>query len=184
MADLCRKCKQEITDPFASTCPNCGKKLDPPQPMMVLQGSDGTVSLYAHKIVIKQKGLLSKMNKGLVGEKDIYLTSISGVQVKKPTMMTKGYIQFLYVGSQDTKGGIFGAVKDENTVLFTGGEYKKAVEIKEHIERLMHQPKAPTIIEHAPVSTADEIAKLANLRDQGIITKDEFEGEKKRLLRK
>lgn len=41
-------------------------------------------------------------------------------------------------------------------------------------------PTAPTST--APASVADELAKLAKLRDQGILTNEEFEAQKKKLL--
>ncbi|WP_417490023.1 superinfection immunity protein [Maricaulis sp.] len=44
------------------------------------------------------------------------------------------------------------------------------------------KPDEPVIVETPQASTADELAKLAELRDKGILTADEFEARKKSLL--
>jgi len=55
------------------------------KPLMVLEGSGGSVELWRTKVVIKHKGVVSKMAMGLTGDKDVYLSGITGIQIKKPT---------------------------------------------------------------------------------------------------
>ena len=43
-------------------------------------------------------------------------------------------------------------------------------------------PPAPALVSSSPPSVADELAKLVKLRDQGIITADEFSVQKKKVL--
>lgn len=152
------------------------------KPLMVLEGSGGSVELWRTKVVIKHKGVVSKMAMGLTGDKDVYLSGITGIQLKKPTMMSKGYIQFQYMGSQDSKGGMLNAAQDENTVLFTGnGTYKQAQSMKAAIEQLVQQNRNQPSAGPA-ISVAEELAKLSELKNQGVISGKEFDAQKKRLL--
>lgn len=149
-------------------------------PEMVIEGKGGQVELWANKVTIKHSGLLGKMTKGLTGDKDIYLSSITGIQLKRPTMITNGYIQFAFQGSQEGKGGIFSSTKDENTVLFSSKKrYKIAQQMKQRIEERMHQPQPSG----PALSVADELTKLAALRDQGVISSKEFDQRKAAMLK-
>ena len=70
------------------------------------------------------------------------------------------------------------AVKDENTVLL-GKESLGAFEaLKRALVEHISKPPAPA----AAVSEADEIAKLAALRDRGVLTEEEFSAKKRQLL--
>jgi Domain of unknown function (DUF4429)/Short C-terminal domain len=154
-------------------------KQEQAKPMLMLDDRKNSVELWPNKITIRRHGLMNAMNVGLTGDKDIYLNTITGIQIKKPGMTT-GYIQFMARGSQDSKSGVTGAVKDENTVIFSGKKnHQIAQELKAKIEELLHQPLPSS---SPPVSAADELIKLASLRDQGILTNSEFEEQKKVLL--
>lgn len=103
-----------------------------------------------------------------------------------PGAITSGFIQFSIAGgiARDSSfsftGGAFDAAQDENSVLFTGDtEYETALRIKEYVENYREKsPSSPV----ASFSIADEILKLKTLMDQGIISAEEFEMTKKRLL--
>lgn len=71
---------------------------------------------------------------GLDGEKSIVLNQVTAYQLKAPGKTT-GYLQIVYPGSQDTKGGVFDAVKDENTIIFLDEDIPKIVEIKNILEK-------------------------------------------------
>lgn len=49
-------------------------------------------------------------------------------------------------------------------------------------EKLSSVPETSTTIIQNQSSNLDELEKLANLRDKGIITQEEFEAKKKQLL--
>ena len=55
----------------------------------------------------------------------------------KKAGLTNGYIQFIFVGSQESKKGVFAATQDENTVMFTKKEQPKAEEIKKYVENFL-----------------------------------------------
>nr|DAK25039.1 MAG TPA: protein of unknown function (DUF4429) [Caudoviricetes sp.] len=73
---------------------------------------------------------------GLDGEKSILLSEITAYQLKEPGA-TVGYLQLIYPGSSDTKGGVFDAVKDENTVTFTKEDKASILELKQAIEKAL-----------------------------------------------
>ena len=67
------------------------------------------------KITIRRKGVRSFAKHGLKGDKTIMLKQISSIQLKEAGLTT-GYIQFVIIGSQESKGGLKQALEDENTV--------------------------------------------------------------------
>ena len=87
-------------------------------------------------------------------------------------------------GKSQPKGSVFKTAADENTLYYAGSKrYEVAKQLKAETERLIHELRNGRMGHVAtPASVADEIAKLANLRDQGILNSEEFEIQKKRLL--
>ncbi len=135
-----------------------------------------TVTVDDYTIKIQPKGFSNFINKGgTKGEKSIPINSITAIQFKKPGLTT-GYIQFAYSGSSETKGGTLAAVKDENSITFVKRELQQAKALIALIETKRHARTSLTL------STADEILKMKELLDAGILTKDEFEAKKKQLL--
>nr|WP_232487810.1 hypothetical protein [Bacillus thuringiensis] len=82
---------------------------------------------------------------------------MTGIQIKKANFFTNGYIQFIFMGSQESKRGVMAAATDENTVMFTKREQKMAEEIKEYIESILVNKSKSQVA--ASVSGADEILK-------------------------
>lgn len=139
-----------------------------------------TVTLDGNFLRIKRKGFLNLANHGLDGEKTFDINNITGVQLKEAGF-TSGYIQFILMGSRESKGGVFAASKDENTVMFTKKEQKMAEEIKDYVENLLSNKNSTSV---APVQTdvTEEIRKYKVLLDEGIISEEEFQLKKKQLL--
>jgi hypothetical protein len=143
-----------------------------------VKGHNGQIELYGNKVCIRRKGVLAFLTQGLKGDKEIMISSISSIQFKKASAWTNGYIQFSFIGGQEAKGGIRQATKDENTVMFTAEQQPDFERIKAEIENRIQAKSIPS----APSSDADEIAKLADLRDKGILTEEEFQQKKKQIL--
>ncbi|MFJ7730655.1 DUF4429 domain-containing protein [Lysinibacillus sp. NPDC097231] len=139
-----------------------------------------TVTVDDYTIKIQPRGFSNFINKGgTKGEKSIPINSITAIQFKKPGLTT-GYIQFAYSGSSETKGGTLAAVKDENSITFVKRELQQAKALIALIETKRHA--RTSLAQAATLSTADEILKMKELLDAGILTKDEFEAKKKQLL--
>ncbi|SFB98715.1 protein of unknown function [Bacillus sp. OV322] len=142
------------------------------------------ITLDGNFLRIKRKGFINLMNHGLDGEKSIDITNISGVQLKKAGL-TSGYLQFIYPGSQENKGGVFSATQDENTVMFVKKEQAMALEIKAYIEEIISNRNSNNTtqpIVESKVDATEEIRKYKSLMDDGIINEEEFQEKKRQLL--
>jgi hypothetical protein len=147
------------------------------KPIMTAQGSSGgRLLLFKDKIRIERKGFDAFILQGFKGDKDIQISTISAIQFKNCSF-TAGYIQFSFFGGQETKRGILNATRDENTVMFTKEQQPAFEAIKAAIETRMHNPTSKAVS-----SGIDDLEKLAELRDKGILTQAEFEAKKKQIL--
>lgn len=146
-----------------------------------LKGVNGQLELYADKVIIKRKGFLSKMTQGLFkGDKTIYLSQITGIQLKLGTAFTNGYFQITIPGGVESKKGIIDATQDENTVMFAKKDNELAKRMEAKIEELLNAQRQGK--SQVSVCAADEIKKYKELLDEGIISTEEFEQKKKQLL--
>jgi hypothetical protein len=123
--------------------------------------------------------MLSAITHGIQGTKTIPFRSITAIQFKEAGMMS-GYLQFTLIGGRESTGGVFAAAEDENSFMFRG-QNKRMREIRDYIEQQRAVPEARPAAPSS-VSIADEIAKLKGLHDQGVLTAEEFERAKTKLL--
>ena len=138
------------------------------------------IEVNGDSITITAKGFMNMMNKGLSGSKTIKIKNIVSVQIKKPGL-TSGYIQFGMAGDSKSSQGVFAATQDENSVLFLKPDYEDMLELKEYIENYQE----PTVVQQSSnTSVADELIKLSDLLTNGIISQDEFDTLKLKLLNK
>ncbi len=144
------------------------------------------IILEDNKITIKRKGFFSLLNYGLKGEKTIQISAITGTQYK-PYSFANGYLQFVVMGSQENKGGLSAAQKDENTVCWA---YKKcnkyAEEIIEFVERHNYNTNkniGNIYNVNKQDDKYDKLAKIKKLLDDGVLTQEEYENEKRIILR-
>jgi len=83
------------------------------------------------------------------------------------------------MGGSGTKSGLFRSTRDDNSINFHARNNEKFEEAKKLIEERMAQIRQGTNTES---SNLNELEKLAELRDKGIITEAEFQQKKKQLL--
>lgn len=135
-------------------------------------------------LTISRPGIISKFLHGFSGEKTILYNQISAIQIKKAGF-TRGYIQFVMAGTKEEKSGaIFGNSRDENIVYFAASFNNQqtnsdAEEIKRVIEQYNLNSNRTIIREE---DRYDKLAKLKKLLDENVITQEEFEKEKSKLL--
>ena len=157
--------------------------------LMSLKGTNGTVTAYDDRVVISRKGLAAFAAQGIKGDKTIFYSDLASVEFKKPGW-TNGYMQFVYAGTVNTsaKVGVLGtsmkSLKDENTVILRAFN-KKVPQQSEELYNLLlkkiqeyKQSSRPS----TQGSVADELTKLAKLKEQRILTQDEFDKKKAELL--
>ncbi len=143
------------------------------------------LKVYADRVALHPKGVSGLLTKGLQGKKEIPFTSITSVQLKEAGFTT-GYIQFGVAGGIENTGGALGALYDENSFAF-GGLFednelhnKLAADIVEFIKNNMGTKNSGEI--NSSKSVADELSKLNALKDEGVLTDQEFASAKAKLL--
>jgi predicted RNA-binding Zn-ribbon protein involved in translation (DUF1610 family) len=148
------------------------------QVLMTAKGKNGQLELLENKIRIKREGTMSFLTHGFKGEKEILIKQISSIQFKPTGNITAGYIQFAFIGGQEGKGAIWEAARDENTIMFNLDQQPDFEKIKKAIEDRIVSSQEGT-----PKSSGlDDLEKLANLHEKGIITEEEFNAKKKQIL--
>jgi hypothetical protein len=147
-----------------------------------MKGVQDLLEVFEDKITITPKGVLGFLNKGIKGTKEIPFASIVAVQFKEAGAMFSGYLQFTIPGGNESKGGILAAAKDENTFMFA---HKKnnalAIEIKKYIDVAIKELRKPQPTVHTS-TLSDELQKLVKLKDDGILSDDEFQMAKMKLI--
>jgi hypothetical protein len=149
----------------------------------VAKGVGGAIYLYENRIKIERKGALAFVSHGLKGDKEIFLDQISAVQYRRAGWVN-GYIQFTLIGGQEAKGGLLEAGGDENTVVFNVWQQKDFEELKGLIDKKLAEIRAKKNVVEAKKSPLEELEILAKLRKDGILSEEEFEEKKKRILEK
>jgi hypothetical protein len=144
------------------------------------KGVNGQLSFDGSTVVIRREGFFGRATHGR-SDKALSVKSIGAVQFKPANALVNGHIQFSVSGESSKHSVGFGksqdAAKDENAVIFT----KKQAPDFEAIRDAVREAQAHGGIAPAP-DAADQLAKLAALRDQGILTDEEFTAKKAQLL--
>ena len=147
--------------------------------MIQAKGHNGQIQFDGVNVTISRKGVLGFLTQGLKGDKVIKASAITSVQFKKVGMITSGYLQFSLMGGGESKGGVFDATKDENTVMFVKKQEQDFERIRDAVQAVLNAPVVGAV---AQPSVVDQLEKLAQLRDRGVLTATEFEVQKTKLL--
>jgi hypothetical protein len=146
-------------------------------------GHNGQVETDSEAITIKRKGFVGVMTHAFQGEKRIPYSSITSVQFRPAGILTNGYIQFGVLGGNESRGALLDATRDENSVLFRRGNQEQEFrKLRAIVEEAVAETRLAPVVRVKSSSLADELTKLADLRDRGAITNAEFEHQKVRLL--
>jgi len=145
--------------------------------------TNSTLCVYPDYITLKHSGLLNALSKnGAKGEKRILYTAITAIEYKKATTIAPGFIQFSISGA-DRGGGNLSAAADENTIMFDATKNQLTQQIVDYIENRRIEISKPQVAQVVQQSSAlDELKKLKELLDMGIISQEEFDAKKKQLL--
>ena len=102
----------------------------------------------------------------------------------KPAGIMMGYILFSYAGSKPFMGGMWEATQDPDTFLFGRDLNGEVAEFKAMVEKKMRDSKqpAPAPANNSSGTLTDELRKLSEFKQQGILSQEEFEAAKKKLL--
>jgi TM2 domain-containing membrane protein YozV len=110
----------------------------PADAIIQIEGANGRVTLYDSRLEISREdiGMVHRMQHGFSGTKEIPLSSITSIQLRKPSAATKGYIQFGQKGYSEDDDGLLDATSDENTVLFDKKSLAAFQELREKIREM------------------------------------------------
>lgn len=161
---------------------------------MEFKGLNGKIKVSDNHLVISRATFGGFMSQGgSSGERMYFYKDIDGIEYKRPTLMANGYIKVIVSGTTETnaKVGIFGSsfdsMKDQNTVALRAFSSKEGDEadkfyslIMDKISQAKNQNSSAQ--PQATFSKMDELKKLGDLKIAGILTEEEFQKEKERIL--
>lgn len=146
------------------------------------EGETGQIEVYADRVILKRQGAWATFTTGFAGDKTIFIKQISGIEVRNAGGFIRGHIKILFLGGQDASNNIFSDnfEPSQNTIYFNINQQKSFEEIKALIEKLI----AETDNSGSKVSGIgiNDLEKLAELKQKGIITEEEFNIKKKQIL--
>ena len=155
------------------------------------KGGNGQIYFDGKQLKITRDGFAGRMTVGRAA-KSIPLSSITAVRFRAAGFTTKGFVQFSVLGDLSVKGNLssMNLEKDENSVIIHSPmqslEVKKVVDAIESAlanRSVPEQLSAPAVIQAVPTgSYLDDLLKLAELRDRGVFTEEEFIVEKTKLM--
>jgi hypothetical protein len=144
-------------------------------------GANGRMLFDGQVLTISRKGagMLAAINLGLQGDKVIPASRITAVELRPAGTFIRGYLR-LSINGRDPVGGAQEAVRDENAVMLDKAHMKAFTALRDALLECIGSFNAgmPTGIS----SAADEIQKLAALKEQGLLTEEEFASRKRQLL--
>jgi ribosomal protein L7/L12 len=149
----------------------------------IIYSNQDTLELRGDTITIKKRGWANALASGMNGARTIQLSSITAVQMK-PAGMMMGYILFSYAGSKPFMGGMWEATQDPDAFLFGKDLNGQVAEFKAQVEKRMRESKqpAPAPANNPSGRLMDDLRKLVEFKNQGILSQAEFDAAKKKLL--
>jgi hypothetical protein len=149
------------------------------------EGTTGIVTANEIEVSIKFKGVGRLINGG---DESYPMEKIKAVGFKAPTLLVGGHIQFGVLdahgraeANSTNSGFIFGSM--EHMVQFDKKSLKDFTALKEFVEQQIEKHKSGNSSKQpSQLNVADELEKLARLKESGVLTDDEFQMQKKRLL--
>ena len=144
------------------------------------KGSNGLITIDGDWLTIDRKGFGRAGHSK--GDRRIPLASITAVQLRHARVFTDGFIRFTVAGSPEFRGGLQNAMRDENAVTFRRRQTTGFNMIRAAVEQYITAHHAGAQSGAGEPDIPEQIKKLGELRDQKLITEEEFEAKKAQLL--
>ncbi|MGW3511190.1 DUF4429 domain-containing protein [Streptomyces sp. NPDC000994] len=155
---------------------------------MYAKGTGGQLRFDGQYVTFEHKGFLARATTGK-GEKRLHISQISAVQWKPAGMVVNGFIQFTIPGGNEVRSSFgsqtFSAVEDENSVVFNRNQQPAFEAMRAAIDEAIarqHAAPQPAAAPAAGASVAEQLTQLGALVQQGLMSREEFEQAKARLL--
>lgn len=128
---------------------------------------------------------------GSSGDRRYYYTDISTVEYKKLTMAANGYYKVIMQGTTETNAKVelfassMKSAKDQNTIILRAFSKKVGQEIDRIYDLIMEKLSASKKGNNNSTNSSkmDDLKKLGELKTSGILTEEEFQKEKEKLLK-
>ena len=144
------------------------------------KGSNGLITIDGDWLTIDRKGFGRAGH--LTEVRRIALASITAVQLRHARVFTHGFIRFAVAGSPEFRGGLQNAMRDENAVTFRRGQARGFNMIRAAVEQYISAHHAGARSGAGEPDIPEQVKKLGELRDEKLITDEEFEAKKAQLL--
>lgn len=146
---------------------------------MEVKGYTGTVAFDGQSITIIKTGV-GRATSGR-GQIRIPVSSVTAVMWKSAGPMVNGYIHFSIPGDtgRRSRNQAANIRLSPNTVSFLRSQMQDFEALRSAVEEAMQRRPQPAVV---TASIPDQIAQFAALRDQGILTEEEFAAKKASLL--
>lgn len=143
-----------------------------------VEGANGQVTLFDNRLEISREdiGMVHKVQHGFKGDKEIPYESLTSIQFRKPSSVTRGYIQFGQSGYSESDDGLLDATSDENTVLFDEGSLSDFEDLRRKVRELKNGE-----VEEETDSMDGAMEKLRERFAAGEIDEEEFQRRKEVL---
>ncbi len=165
---------------------------------MRVKGNNGTLIVYDDHVYFERKSFLGNFDAvtrgnatGFNSEKGIPFEYILGVEWNKATMFRNGYISLHIEGEIKNMSGLKGAANNASSLIFFPGanaDAEKVVNYLEGIVKANKEKKQHVVVDNQPQtssgSVADELLKLKELHDAGVLDDEEFKAAKAKILAK
>lgn len=152
------------------------------------KGTSGTVTFDGATVVIKRSGLVQvSVSGGMRGEARYPVGQLSGVRIQKPGAHA-GQFTLIAAGTTAVGVGAASSGHDPMTVLFQRRSHQAFLDLADAIEAALAErsygrpPQGVRAQDAEPPSLAGELAHLAHLHAQGMLSDGEFAAAKARLL--
>lgn len=145
--------------------------------ILEIKGGTSTLQLYDDYLTIKPAGILSGAHK------TIPLASIVAVNIVKP-LMKKPYLQVVTPDITPQKNDAMQGA-NANVVLIRSGNMPKVEQLQAYVSQYKANGCHSVSTANSTSNVAAEIdalKQLAELKEQGVITQEEFEAKKTQLL--
>lgn len=145
---------------------------DNTMPKFRFSGVDMSIDVYNDKVEIKpKKNLLGFL--GGQGSETILIRNISSVEVRECSFINGGHLMISVNGNS----------LKENKIEFGGfGDRKSMNESANSIKNFLIEKMNEKNQSKSELSTSDELQKLSKLKDDGILSEEEFKKAKGKLL--
>jgi hypothetical protein len=145
------------------------------------KGVNGQITVEGDWLTIERKGL------GRIGhskgERRIPLASITAVQMRPGGALANGFIKFTIPGSPESRGGLGDASQDENAVVFKRKQQAEFDAVREHVENYISVRHAAPAPGTAAPDITEQLKRLGELHQSGVLSDEEFASAKANLLR-